>query len=200
MRREAIHCEKTETDIEQPIATPDWPLYEPRPLLKNRCLLRAQRENRSGFRRRRVALLRGQTHLGSAFRVQRRRATTHLAIGHRPLYTRQDSRHAMLVYIHREKNVLIEVSFHIRIPRTFKHFAGFMVCADACANACMGRYRFCICSRSEQSTGRTRCSRSSRNRVLSHSVLLCLFCSLYTFSVSLWRTRTRTRSLLSFWL
>ena len=37
----------------------------------------------------------------------------------------------MQVYIHREKNVLIEVSFHIRIPRTFKHFAGFMVCAHA---------------------------------------------------------------------
>ena len=42
----------------------------------------------------------------------------------------------MQVYIHREKNVLIEVSFrimHIRIciPRTFKRFAGFMVCAHA---------------------------------------------------------------------
>ena len=31
------------------------------------------------------------------------------------------------VYIHTEKNVLIEVSPSIRIPRTFKRFAGLMV-------------------------------------------------------------------------
>ena len=39
------------------------------------------------------------------------------------------SRHAMQVYIHREKIALIEVSFRIRIPRMFKRFAGLMVCA-----------------------------------------------------------------------
>mmetsp|Transcript_27615 Transcript_27615/g.89965 ORF Transcript_27615/g.89965 Transcript_27615/m.89965 type:complete len:109 (-) Transcript_27615:1691-2017(-) len=33
----------------------------------------------------------------------------------------------MQVYIHTEKNVLIEVSPHIRIPRTYKRFAGLMV-------------------------------------------------------------------------
>ncbi|RIB29560.1 Alpha/beta knot methyltransferase [Gigaspora rosea] len=33
----------------------------------------------------------------------------------------------MQIYIHTEKNVLIEVSPHIRIPRTFKRFAGLMV-------------------------------------------------------------------------
>lgn len=31
------------------------------------------------------------------------------------------------VYIHTHKNVLIEVNPHIRIPRTFKRFAGLMV-------------------------------------------------------------------------
>lgn len=31
------------------------------------------------------------------------------------------------VYIHTQKNVLIEVNPHIRIPRTFKRFAGLMV-------------------------------------------------------------------------
>ncbi|CAG8614084.1 13825_t:CDS:2 [Cetraspora pellucida] len=33
----------------------------------------------------------------------------------------------MQIYIHTENNVLIEVSPHIRIPRTFKRFAGLMV-------------------------------------------------------------------------
>lgn len=33
----------------------------------------------------------------------------------------------MQVYIHTHKNVLIEVNPHIRIPRTFKRFAGLMV-------------------------------------------------------------------------
>lgn len=31
------------------------------------------------------------------------------------------------VYIHTENNVLIEVSPHVRIPRTYKRFAGLMV-------------------------------------------------------------------------
>jgi len=30
------------------------------------------------------------------------------------------------VYIHTEKNVLIEVNPHTRIPRTFKRFSGLM--------------------------------------------------------------------------
>ena len=40
--------------------------------------------------------LRGQVHLGSAFRAWRRSATTHLAICHRPLYQRQGSHYKFL--------------------------------------------------------------------------------------------------------
>ena len=49
------------------------------------------------------------------------RAVTPVEVGHRPLYARQDSRHAMQVYIHREKNMLIEVSFHILHIRPYLH-------------------------------------------------------------------------------
>ena len=40
--------------------------------------------------------VRGQVHLGSGFRAYRCRATTHLAIYHRPSYERQGSRHKFL--------------------------------------------------------------------------------------------------------
>ena len=51
-------------------------------------------------------------------------------ISHQSLMMLLDSplnRAGMLqVYIHTEKNVLIEVNPHIRIPRTFKRFCGLM--------------------------------------------------------------------------
>ena len=59
-RKQGFKCEKTEAGVEQPIATPAWPLYGPRPTLSNRCILRAERAKRSGFRRRGVALCTGR--------------------------------------------------------------------------------------------------------------------------------------------
>ena len=65
-----------------PTRRPDTPARDPRPI--NRlprtlpfCALCAPLR---GFRLKRLALLREQVHLGSAFRAQRRRATTHLSL------------------------------------------------------------------------------------------------------------------------
>jgi rRNA small subunit pseudouridine methyltransferase Nep1 len=43
------------------------------------------------------------------------------------------------VYIHTQKNVLIEVNPHIRIPRTFKRFSGLMGKATVVENLHMLR-------------------------------------------------------------
>ena len=44
------------------------------------------------------------------------------------------------VYIHTEKNVLVEVNSKCRIPRTFKRFSGLM---GKCACAC--NLSMCLC-------------------------------------------------------
>ena len=89
-RREGGRCEKTEAAIEAPIAAPAWPRYGTRLPLRHLCVLLAVRAAGVGFRRRRGALC-GQLHLGSGFLADRRSATTHLAIYHRPSYERQGS-------------------------------------------------------------------------------------------------------------
>lgn len=35
--------------------------------------------------------------------------------------------HTQAIYVHTNKNVVIQVSPHVRLPRTFKRFAGLMV-------------------------------------------------------------------------
>ena len=94
-RRAGVQCEKTEAAIQEPIAAPAWPRYGTRLPLRHLCVLLAVRAAGVGFRRRRGALC-GQLHLGSGFLADRRSATTHLAIYHRPSYERQGSRHKFL--------------------------------------------------------------------------------------------------------
>ena len=70
------------------------------------------------------------------------RAVTPVEVGHHPLYARQDSRHAMQVYIHREKNVLIEVIFHIGIyPMTYQ----FLTFGISALQTCCLTYQPGIC-------------------------------------------------------
>ena len=95
VQRGDVRCEQTEADTEQPIAAPAWSSYGTRPPLRNLCVLRTVLAAGSGFRRG-AGILRGQMHLGSAFRAYTCRATTQLTLCHCSLYERQFSRHEFL--------------------------------------------------------------------------------------------------------
>jgi hypothetical protein len=51
------------------------------------------------------------------------------------------------VFIHTASNVLIEVSPHIRIPRTYKRFAGLMGAFGVCAMCAPPCPCYCACLR-----------------------------------------------------
>ena len=65
-----VQCEKTVADTEQPIAAPAWPLYGTRPPLRDLCVFVCALCERLGedFGQAQDTL-RGQVHLGSAFRA-----------------------------------------------------------------------------------------------------------------------------------
>ena len=51
------------------------------------------------------------------------------------------------LYVHTEKNVLIEINSATRLPRTFKRFSGLMVCNDSLCNRFVLSYPIycCVC-------------------------------------------------------
>lgn len=76
-------------------------------------------------------LVSSDTHAGLLKRLKKKPGEFRPDIVHRCLLTLLDSplnkAGRLKVFIHTEKNVLVEVSPHIRFPRTFKRFAGLMV-------------------------------------------------------------------------
>ena len=78
----------------------------------------------------RFELLNSEDHRSQLVKHGRDIASARPDISHQCLMMLLDSplnRAGLLqVYIHTEKNVLIEVSPHVRIPRTFKRFSGLM--------------------------------------------------------------------------
>ena len=94
-RREGGRCEKTEAAIKELIAATAWLRYGTRPPLRDLCVLHALLAAGCRFRRG-AGLSPRQVHLGSGFWAYRCRATTNVAICHRPLYERQGSRHKFL--------------------------------------------------------------------------------------------------------
>ena len=78
----------------------------------------------------RFELLNAEDHKSQLTKHKRDVSSARPDITHQSLMMLLDSplnRAGMLqVYIHTQRNVLIEVSPHLRIPRTFKRFCGLM--------------------------------------------------------------------------
>ena len=85
---------------------------------------------------RKFELLNAEDHKSQLVKHRRDVSSARPDITHQCLMMLLDSplnRAGMLqVYIHTQRNVLIEVSPHIRIPRTFKRFCGLMGKVDMC--------------------------------------------------------------------
>lgn len=79
---------------------------------------------------RKFELLNSEDHKSQLLKNRRDVSSSRPDITHQCLMMLLDSplnRAGMLqVYIHTEKNVLIEINPHIRIPRTFKRFCGLI--------------------------------------------------------------------------
>jgi rRNA small subunit pseudouridine methyltransferase Nep1 len=85
---------------------------------------------------RKFELLNSEDHRSQLVKHNREVSSARPDIAHQCLMMLLDSplnRAGMLqVYIHTEKNVLIEINPHIRIPRTFKRFCGLIGIALLC--------------------------------------------------------------------
>lgn len=83
---------------------------------------------------RKFELLNSEDHRNQLVKYNREVSSARPDITHQCLMMLLDSplnRAGMLqVYIHTEKNVLIEVNPHVRIPRTFKRFCGLIGMLD----------------------------------------------------------------------
>ena len=79
---------------------------------------------------RKFELVNAEDHKGQLTKYKRDVSSARPDITHQCLMMLLDSplnRAGMLqIYIHTQRNVLIEVSPHLRIPRTFKRFCGLM--------------------------------------------------------------------------
>ncbi|KAI9815146.1 MAG: 18S rRNA pseudouridine methyltransferase [Thelocarpon impressellum] len=87
--------------------------------------------SRNGTRDEKYALLNSDEHIGVMRKMGRDISDARPDITHQCLLTLLDSpinkAGRLQIYIHTAKGVLIEVSPTVRIPRTFKRFAGLMV-------------------------------------------------------------------------
>ncbi|KAI9882881.1 MAG: Phosphatidylinositol-4-phosphate 5-kinase [Watsoniomyces obsoletus] len=86
---------------------------------------------RGGVRDERYSLLNSDEHIGIMRKMNRDISEARPDITHQCLLTLLDSpinkAGKLQIYIHTAKGILIEVSPTVRIPRTFKRFAGLMV-------------------------------------------------------------------------
>ncbi|KAI9845674.1 MAG: 18S rRNA pseudouridine methyltransferase [Thelocarpon superellum] len=86
---------------------------------------------RNGMREEKYSLLNSDEHIGVMRKMNRDISDARPDITHQCLLTLLDSpinkAGKLQIYIHTAKGVLIEVSPTVRIPRTFKRFAGLMV-------------------------------------------------------------------------
>ncbi|KAK4992834.1 18S rRNA pseudouridine methyltransferase [Elasticomyces elasticus] len=86
---------------------------------------------RGGFKDEKYSLLNSDEHIGVMRKMGRDISDARPDITHQCLLTLLDSpvnkAGKLQIYIHTAKGVLIEVSPTVRIPRTFKRFAGLMV-------------------------------------------------------------------------
>ncbi|KAI9735917.1 MAG: 18S rRNA pseudouridine methyltransferase [Cirrosporium novae-zelandiae] len=92
---------------------------------------RASHGGRGGDRDAKYSLLNSDEHIGVMRKMNRDISEARPDIAHQCLLTLLDSpinkAGKLQIYIHTAKGVLIEVSPTVRIPRTFKRFAGLMV-------------------------------------------------------------------------
>ncbi|KAL2009107.1 hypothetical protein VTN00DRAFT_7301 [Thermoascus crustaceus] len=117
-----------------PIASHDKDTKRLIVVLSNACLetYRASHGGRSGTGRdEKYSLLNSDEHIGVMRKMNRDISDARPDITHQCLLTLLDSpinkAGKLQIYIHTAKGVLIEVSPTVRIPRTFKRFAGLMV-------------------------------------------------------------------------